>query len=92
VYLFPVICLLIGGLSGNAIATRFSMDASLLSVSAALLCLAAALFFVRFKGSKLAVKNAYRPRIIRVIGRGSYATDGPEPPQSCKPVTAEHNG
>jgi sigma-E factor negative regulatory protein RseC len=68
-YLFPVICMLFGGLTGNAMAGRFSIDPSLLSMSAAVLSLAAAMFFVRYKGTKLGSRTEYRPRIIRILGR-----------------------
>jgi sigma-E factor negative regulatory protein RseC len=68
-YLFPVICMLIGGLTGNAIAGNLFIDSPLVSICAALLCLAAAMVFVRFRGTKLAARSEYRPKIIRVIGR-----------------------
>ncbi len=67
-YVFPILCMLIGGFVGNAAAPQLNMDASLLSATAALACLVMALLIVRIKGRRLASKAAYRPKIIRVIG------------------------
>ncbi len=89
-YLFPVICMLIGGLAGNALAGRFTSDPTLVSVCAALLCLAAAMVFVRFRGNKLAAKSEYRPKIIRVIGRQGIQEVQPGPAESNVVEVAEH--
>jgi sigma-E factor negative regulatory protein RseC len=72
-YIFPVLCMLVGGIAGHAIALRFQWDTSLFAALAAMACLAVAMLVVRFGGNRMANKAAYRPRIIRIINRASDA-------------------
>ena len=76
-YIFPVLCMLAGGIAGHAIALRLRWDTSLLSALTAMACLAAAMLVVRFGGNRLAQKAAYRPRIIRIVDRASDASIAP---------------
>lgn len=68
-YLFPVICMLAGGLLGNWLGPRLSLNSSLLSVIAAVICLVLAMLVVRSGGRHMATQTAYRPHIVRIIGR-----------------------
>jgi sigma-E factor negative regulatory protein RseC len=68
-YLFPVLCMLIGGLSGNWLGAVFQVNPSSMSVVSAVVCLIGAMFIVRIGGRRMAAKPAYRPKIMRVIGR-----------------------
>ena len=74
-YLFPVLCMLAGGIAGQAIATRRHWDPSLFSVIAALVCLAISILAVRFGGNRMARKAAYQPRIIRILARNPHDSD-----------------
>lgn len=76
-YLFPILCMLIGGIVGNALAPRFKMDVSITAAIAAFLCLAAAMLVVRVGGNRMARQPKYRPRIIRILGREADAQREP---------------
>jgi sigma-E factor negative regulatory protein RseC len=68
-YVFPILCLLVGAFIGQAYAPDFQMDPSALSAIVGFLFFGAALLFVRLRGNQLATKEAYRPKIIRIIRR-----------------------
>jgi sigma-E factor negative regulatory protein RseC len=72
-YLFPVLCMLAGGIAGNAVAPRLDVDASVAAAIAAFLCLAAAMLVVRVGGNRMARKAKYRPRIVRILGHDADA-------------------
>lgn len=68
-YLFPVICMIAGGVFGNWLAPSLGTNPSAIAALAALLCLGASLLIVRAGGQHMGSKDTYRPRIIRIIGR-----------------------
>ena len=70
-YMFPILSMLVGGLVANAVAARYFSDTSLLSALAALICLVIAMAVVRKRGERMAQQEAYRPKIIRVIGHAA---------------------
>lgn len=72
-YMFPILSMLIGGLAANAIAGRYYNDPSLLSAAAAAICLILAMVVVHIRGGRMGQQEAYRAKIIRVIGRASLA-------------------
>ncbi|RJQ81476.1 MAG: hypothetical protein C4519_08900 [Desulfobacteraceae bacterium] len=77
-YLFPILCMIAGGGLGNWAAPYFQADPSTVAAIAALLCFGMALLIVRAGGRHLGGKEAYRPRIIRIIGRESdYHSEDP---------------
>jgi sigma-E factor negative regulatory protein RseC len=76
-YLFPIICMLAGGLLGNWAAPAFSLNPSIVSVLTALASLVLAMLIVRAGGQRMAAKPAYRPRIVRVLGRDRGAAMAP---------------
>lgn len=82
-YIFPVLCMLIGGIAGHAIAAHLQWDTSLTAAITAFACLAAALLVVRLGGNRMAQNAAYRPRIIRIISRH---LDSPDEPNRQKPA------
>jgi sigma-E factor negative regulatory protein RseC len=69
-YVFPVLCLLLGAFAGQwlflSIGAGPSAGAALLGCAA----FAAAFGVVRVRGSRLARKPEYQPRITRVLGPG----------------------
>lgn len=74
-YIFPVLCMLAGGIAGHTIAARFQWDTSLLAAIVAFAFFGAAMLVVRLGGNRMAQKAAYRPQIIRIISRSLDAPD-----------------
>lgn len=76
-YLFPILCMLAGGALGDWIAPRLGLHHSVSSAIMALLLFALALVFVRMSGRRMARKEAYRPKIVRILrnGNGGHPED-----------------
>jgi sigma-E factor negative regulatory protein RseC len=72
-YIFPIICLLIGAFIGNNLAVRMNMAPSLMSLSVGVACFAASMLLVRRRADHMALKLKYQPKITRILGRGSSA-------------------
>jgi len=68
-YVFPILTMIAGALVGQQLAPNFNVDASFLSATFGFLFFGITILFVRFKGNKLAQRDEYRPKIIRVIGQ-----------------------
>jgi sigma-E factor negative regulatory protein RseC len=68
-YIVPVLSLLVGALTGMALAGD---DAAAVG---ALIGLVLAVLFVRVKGRKMGTMAAYQPRIVRVLKRGPREAD-----------------
>ncbi|MDA8139898.1 MAG: SoxR reducing system RseC family protein [Desulfobacteraceae bacterium] len=68
-YIFPILGMLGGGIAGNALAPGFQMNPSVLAAIMALVCFAIAMIIMRFIGQRLGQREAYRPKIIRILGR-----------------------
>ena len=69
-YMFPIILLLIGALIGDKMAPYFNVGASALSVITGFLLFGLAMLFVISKGNKLAKKDEYRPKVVRILKEG----------------------
>jgi sigma-E factor negative regulatory protein RseC len=82
-YLFPILCMLIGALLANALAAPFFSDTSAITALAAFACLAAALLIVRLGGTRLAKKASYRPKIIRILGHAATPQENTEIVAPC---------
>jgi sigma-E factor negative regulatory protein RseC len=67
VYMIPLLFLILGVIVGDKIAVLFNCDQSIFSVLAGFLFLFAAFFFVKAKGKELSKKDAYQPKIIRIL-------------------------
>ena len=67
VYMVPVLFLILGVVIGDKIAAIFNYDQSIFSVLAGFLFLFAAFFFVKTKGKELSMKEAYQPKIIKIL-------------------------
>jgi sigma-E factor negative regulatory protein RseC len=85
-YIFPILCMLAGGIAGHLIAIHLQWDASLLAAIVAFICLGAAMLVVRLGGNRMAQKAAYRPRIIRIIGRHTGFPNKPNCDNPAIPV------
>lgn len=68
-YVFPIIAMIVGAFVGQRLAPNFNFDTSFLSAIFAFLFFGLTLLFVRSKGNKLAKRDEYRPKIIRVISQ-----------------------
>jgi len=68
-YVFPIVAMIAGAFIGQHLAPGLNFDASYLSAIFGFLFLGLTLLFVRSKGNKLAKREEYRPKIIRVIHR-----------------------
>ena len=66
-YMFPILFLLAGALIGDKMAPYFNVDASALSVVTGFLLFGLAMLFVISKGNKMAKKDEYRPKIVRIL-------------------------
>jgi sigma-E factor negative regulatory protein RseC len=68
-YMFPILCLLVGALIGNNYAYTLHMDPSVLSASIGFLFFGGAVVFVKTKGNQMAEKKEYQPKIVRILKR-----------------------
>jgi sigma-E factor negative regulatory protein RseC len=82
-YLFPILCMLTGGAAGNWMAPRMQINPSVMAAIGAMACFVISLIFVRILGQRMGRDDAYRPKIIRILGHDT--PDQPmEPfPESC---------
>lgn len=64
-YVFPVLCLILGALIGNSLAPHFRINPSLLSLVLGFLFFGAAFLMIRKKGRSLSTREAYKPFLVR---------------------------
>jgi sigma-E factor negative regulatory protein RseC len=69
-YIFPIICLLAGAVIGNNYAYALQIDSSVLSAIIGFLFFGGAIVFVKTKGNRMAKKDEYQPKIVRILKRG----------------------
>ena len=81
-YLFPILCMILGGSLGHWLSPRLNRPDSATSMVLAMVFFAVAMIIVRTQGRRMGLKNDYRPRILRVIGHGSLAK-ADSTPGSC---------
>jgi len=67
VYMVPVLFLILGVVIGNKIAPILNYDQTIFSIVVGFLFLFAAFFVVKAKGKDLSEKDAYKPKIIRIL-------------------------
>ncbi len=66
-YVFPILAMIVGAFIGQKLAPNFDFDTSFLSAIFGFLFFGLTILFVRSKGNKLAKKDEYRPKVIRII-------------------------
>jgi sigma-E factor negative regulatory protein RseC len=82
-YLFPILCMLGGGLAGNFVSRMIGTNASITSMFSAIGFFVAALTVVRLRGSRMALSSEYTPKITRILPR-QPKTDGElDTPDNC---------
>lgn len=64
-YLFPIICLLIGALAGDALAPLVSMNSSLGGILVGGAAFASAFFVIRLNHSRLNSKDEFKPFLVK---------------------------
>ena len=67
IYLSPILCMIAGALLGQKLSLKYDLNESLFSTGAAFIFFAAAFLFVRITGNRMAKKDAYRPRIVKIL-------------------------
>ena len=68
IYVFPILLMILGAAIGLQVAPIVGLNASGLSAVFAFSSLGLALWFVKFRGNKMAQNTKYRPTIIRILG------------------------
>ncbi len=66
-YVFPILTMLVGAFIGQQLAPNFNFDTSMLSAIMGFSFFGLTLLFVKSRGNKLAQKDEYQPKIIRII-------------------------
>ena len=66
-YVFPIICMLAGAFVGMKLAPEWNFDTSTFSAIGAFLFFGLSVLFVKSQGNRMAQKDAYRPKIIRIL-------------------------
>jgi len=68
-YIFPILSMFAGALLGQYLAPFLHLDATALSVVCAFLFFLLAFGLIRLGGNRLARKDAYRPKVVRILRR-----------------------
>ena len=67
IYVFPILFLISGATLGQVSAPYFNFNASGLSAVVGFFFFFAAVFVIKVKANKMAKKNEYRPKIVKII-------------------------
>jgi sigma-E factor negative regulatory protein RseC len=82
-YVFPVICMLCGGLAGNRLGPYLGLEPSPAAALIAALAFLGAMVVVRLRAGRMALNIEYRPKITRIIGRANKPDPSPTGPDTC---------
>ena len=66
-YVFPILCMLLGAFAGMKLAPSLNVNGSTFPAIGAFLFFGLSVLFVRSQGNRMALKDAYRPKIIRIL-------------------------
>ena len=69
IYVFPIILLVVGAAHGQMLAPIIDLNASVLSVLSGFAFFFSALIFVKARANKMAKKDGYQPKVIKIIDR-----------------------
>lgn len=70
-YILPVVFMITGALMGQKFSLKYGLSETLFSAGAAFLSFAVAFLIVRLLGNKMAQKDAYKAKIIKIIRQKS---------------------
>ena len=73
-YVLPILFLIFGAFVGDQTAPHFSINPSTCSLIVGLIFFGISIKFVKSKGNKLAKREAYRPKVIRILKDSSSLT------------------
>ena len=68
IYVFPIIFLVVGALFGQLLAAHILINPSTLSVLMGFAFFFVALFIMKVRANKMAARNAYQPKITKILG------------------------
>jgi len=68
-YIFPILAMFAGALLGQTAAPFLNFDVSALSVVCAFIFFLLAFGLIRLGGNRLAQKDEYRPKVVRILKR-----------------------
>jgi len=69
IYVFPIILLLVGAVVGQALAPVIDLNSSALSVISGFVFFCTALIIVKARANKMAKKDEYQPKVIKILDR-----------------------
>lgn len=81
-YVFPILLLILGAVIGQQIAPSFGMNPSALSAIIGFSFFFAAVLVIKIMANRMAKKNEYKPKIIKILTRTSQL------PRSGNPLSA----
>ena len=67
IYIFPILCMLIGAMIGSYLAGRMEADASAVAAICGGSAFVAAILFMKYQGNRMGSRSDYTPKILRVI-------------------------
>ncbi len=68
-YIFPILCLIAGGVIGENYAPQYGFNPQVMSPLLGFLLFGISFFVIRFISNKLANNDAYRPKIVKIKAR-----------------------
>ena len=68
-YVFPVLCMMAGAALGQWLSPRYQINPSLGSAAFGFLSLVLSFVLVKMRSDRLARRDNYKPRIIRILGQ-----------------------
>ena len=72
IYVFPIILLIAGAAFGQVLAPFIKFSPSALSVLLGFVFFFTALFIIKARANKMAKKNAYQPKITKILTKTNY--------------------
>lgn len=66
-YVFPILCMLVGAFAGAQVAPAVNFDTSIVSAICGFSFFGLSFIFVKSTGNRMAQKDEYRPKIIRIV-------------------------
>ena len=66
-YVFPIICMIIGAVIGQKYSSNMGMGESAASAIVGFTFFFVAIFFVKVSGNKMATKEKYTPKVTRIV-------------------------
>ena len=78
-YVFPILLLIIGAVIGQEIAPHIDFNPSGLSAFTGFSFFIAAVLVIKARANKMALKNEYRPKVVKILARNAGQLDQQPP-------------